>query len=336
MQPTRDLVNDMYALEIDTALGAVVEAARLCQRVGASISQEALEKKDRSPVTIADFGSQAIICRSLTRAFPGVPIVAEEESTFLTKPENAHLLGTLVARINEVSPTVRADELLEWIDLGSKQPNPDCFWTLDPIDGTKGFLRGDQYAIALALIVRGELQVAALACPRLPEKDGATGAVFGAVKRAGAFRLPMDLSGSRVPIRVSDEDRPQSIRFVESVESAHTSHELSGRIAARLGTGVVPARMDSQAKYASIARGDQDAYMSLQPCFIHLENIWDHAAGSLVVTEAGGRVTDIRGEPFDFRQGKTLAKNCGVVVTNGRIHDAVLEALKAQRSCCRL
>ena len=68
----------------------------------------------------------------------------------------------------------------------------------------------------------------------------------------------------------------------------------------------------------------------------HIENIWDHASGALLVTEAGGRVTDIMGKPFDFTKGKKLAHNCGAVATNGRVHDAVLEALRAQRSCCRL
>ena len=84
----------------------------------------------------------------------------------------------------------------------------DRFWTLDPIDGTKGFLRGEQYAVALALIVGGEVVVAALACPNLEVRAAVgggnedrqssqdpAGAIFTAVKGEGAFALPAESSG---------------------------------------------------------------------------------------------------------------------------------------------
>ena len=59
------------------------------------------------------------------------------------------------------------------------------------------------------------------------------------------------------------------------------------------------------------------------------ECIWDQAAGAIVVEEAGGRITDLRGRPLDFGQGRTLAANRGVCASNGRLHDAALEALAA-------
>ena len=58
------------------------------------------------------------------------------------------------------------------------------------------------------------------------------------------------------------------------------------------------------------------------------ENIWDHAAGALVVEEAGGRVSDIAGRPLDFALGSQLCKSVtGIVATNGAAHEALLEAL---------
>ena len=70
---------------------------------------------------------------------------------------------------------IDADEVCRWIDHGGGSQYSERFWTLDPIDGTKGFLRGEQYAVALALIVEGRIAVAALACPnlRVPAGDRA-------------------------------------------------------------------------------------------------------------------------------------------------------------------
>jgi 3'(2'), 5'-bisphosphate nucleotidase len=96
-----------------------------------------------------------------------------------------------------------------------------------------------------------------------------------------------------------------------------------------LGTTVDPVLMDSQAKYAVMAAGRGELLFRLrspaQPQYE--EKIWDQAAGSLVVEEAGGRVTDLRGEMLDFDQGRTLCKNIGVLASNGRLHDKALEAL---------
>ncbi|HXV27989.1 MAG TPA: inositol monophosphatase family protein, partial [bacterium] len=59
------------------------------------------------------------------------------------------------------------------------------------------------------------------------------------------------------------------------------------------------------------------------------EKIWDQAAGTLIVEEAGGRVSDLTGQPFDFTQGRTLDANYGVAVSNGRLHAAAVEAVRA-------
>jgi 3'(2'), 5'-bisphosphate nucleotidase len=87
--------------------------------------------------------------------------------------------------------------------------------------------------------------------------------------------------------------------------------------------------MDSQAKYGIVARGDAALYLRLpspkSPDY--RENIWDHAAGSLIVEEAGGRVTDMYGQPLDFASGRKMLHNRGVIVSNGLLHTAVIEAL---------
>ena len=130
-------------------------------------------------------------------------------------------------------------------------------------------------------------------------------------------------------IRVNEQTDPGLIRFCESVEAAHSSHGDAARIADHLAITAPPARLDSQAKYAVVARGEAEAYLRLPRDSQYREKIWDHAAGLLVVTEAGGRVTDIFGNDLDFSLGYRLEKNRGVVATNTPVHENVLGSIKA-------
>lgn len=329
LSTTITMTHTGYSRERSVALQAVREATALCRAVQAQITPDILSKKDRSPVTVADFGSQALVCRAIREAFPDDPIIAEEDSAALR--ENPAILDQVVSHVAAQRPGVDAETVRAWIDYGGAQDYSERFWTLDPIDGTKGFLRREQYAIALALIVGGEVQVAALACPNLPPTPDAeeTGVVYVAVRGQGAFRVPLDGEGEPMPVRTSDLRVPAQARFCESVESGHTSHNDAAEVAARLGITADPVRLDSQAKYAVVARGEADIYMRLPTRPGYVEKIWDHAAGSLVVTEAGGRVTDIHGKPLAFDQGWGLQQNRGVIVTNGPLHDQVIAALKA-------
>ena len=88
--------------------------------------------------------------------------------------------------------------------------------------------------------------------------------------------------------------------------------------------------MDSQAKYGIVARGEAEIYLRMPTRADYREKIWDHAAGALIVEEAGGTVTDIMGRPLDFHHGRELSANRGVIVTNGRCHARVLEASRSR------
>jgi 3'(2'), 5'-bisphosphate nucleotidase len=353
-------MSEPYLTEREVAIRAVRQAARLCRAVRAEVSPEVLAKQDKSPVTVADFGSQALICRTLAEAFPGDPVIAEEDSAELRQPAQAPLLDQVLRHVRaacaEAGNTVTSEEVCRWIDHGGTRHNRPRFWTLDPIDGTKGFLRGEHYAVALALIVAERVEVAALACPSLvasarasgpwsvdrrsrnPDRASphpASGAVFFAVRGQGAFGVAddgtTDEPASPMTVRVSDRDDPATLRFCESVESGHTAHGDAAAIAARLGITAAPLRLDSQAKYAVVARGEADVYLRLptRADSDYREKIWDHAAGALIVAEAGGTVTDIQGRPLEFHHGRDLAVNRGVIVTNGRLHQQVLEVVRA-------
>jgi 3'(2'), 5'-bisphosphate nucleotidase len=325
-----------YRNEQQTAVQAIREAASLCRSVQSQHGQEMMEKTDRSPVTIADFGSQALICQALRQAFPADPLIAEEGSELLRQPKNASLLEQVVRHVQKRHPHATASTVCEWIDYGNTRDYNERFWTLDPIDGTKGFLRREQYALALALIVRGQIQVAVLACPQLPLQPGvpaANGVIFVAVRGQGSGILPLDCdqATAEAPVRVqvSQETDPSQARFCESVVSGHSSHGDAAAIAAHLGITTPPVRLDSQAKYAVVARGEAEIYLRLPTGSDYRENIWDHAAGVLIISEAGGAVTDITGQPLDFTQGPKLLRNRGVIVTNGWLHPQVLQAVRA-------
>lgn len=318
--------------ELAVAIAAVRQAAQVCQSVQHAIPP-AMEKQDKSPVTIADFASQAVICRALAAAFPNDPIIGEEDSAELRQPENGHSLAKVQAELARVGLNASGEEICGWIDRGGAKDFGARFWTLDPIDGTKGFLRGEQYAVSLALIIDGRITVAVLGCPNLPlvpNGPAAGGSIFSAVLGHGA-RVEACEGGARLSlptVRVSSTASWSQARLCESVESGHSAHDRSARISATLGITQAPVRLDSQAKYAVVARGEGDVYLRMPTKADYREKIWDHAGGVLVVEEAGGRVTDIDGKPLDFTHGRELAGNRGVVVTNGRLHDDVLRAIR--------
>ena len=315
------------------AIQAVETASRLCRQVQANlVAQASMDKSDKSPVTVADFGAQAVVTHILRGAFPDIPLVGEEDAAALREPANQGLAEQVVAHVGEAVPGLGSGDVLDLIDAGTHEGGASGrFWTLDPIDGTKGFLRLDQYAVALALIEDGEVILGVLGCPNLSlaasEPDGERGCLFAAVKGEGAFQRSL-AGGEEVGVHVTEVAATQDANFCESVEAAHSSQSDSARVAERLGITADPFRIDSQCKYGAVSRGDASIYLRLPTRKDYEEKIWDHAAGSIVVSEAGGRVTDVLGRDLDFSQGRTLKDNSGVIVTNGRLHEPVVAAVR--------
>ena len=87
-------------------------------------------------------------------------------------------------------------------------------------------------------------------------------------------------------------------------------------------------RLDSQCKYAVVARGQADAYLRMPTSKTYVEKIWDHAAGSIIATEAGAVVTDINGAALDFTHGRQLETNRGVVCAVPHVHGQIIEAIE--------
>lgn len=189
--------------------------------------------------------------------------------------------------------------MLEYIDWGKFEGGSvPRMWALDPVDGTKGFLRGGQFAVCLALIVDGKVVAGVIGCPNLPidpaEVSKGSGVVFSTAKGEGAYCVstyPICIDLQEVLIRdvqrvigsplesaskieMASIQDTESASFCESVEAGHSSHGQQAEIAKLLKISKPSVRMDSQAKYASISRGDGDIYLRLPVSATYEEKIW--------------------------------------------------------------
>ncbi|KAI0759290.1 3',5'-bisphosphate nucleotidase [Trametes elegans] len=345
-----------YAAEKQVAVAAVRRACVLTASVfNKLVKQETLTKDDKSPVTVGDYSAQAVVNTILARTFPEDPIVGEEDAADLRGDSATALRERIVQLANETltAPLVdgekeewglgpsqgqTADQLLDAIDRGSYGGGrTGRFWTLDPIDGTKGFLRGEQYAVCLALVADARVELGVIGCPNLPvsaaDPAGPRGCIFVAVRGQGAYQVPLAAPHSAPPTRLAiPAFTTETLNLLESVEKAHAKLSFNERVARILGVTRPPTRMDSQAKYCALARGDGGAYLRMPTGVGYREKIWDHAPGSVLVEEAGGVVTDSRGKQLDFGLGRTLGENYGVVAAGKEVHDKVIAAIKQARA----
>lgn len=321
-----------YERERQTAVQAARLAARLCMAIREEMLKDHayMEKAGREPVTIADFGAQAIILQHVASQFMEDATLAEERTDDFARLAGEAEQQRIVQHVSAVlERDVQLDEIAGWLDFGRGHESSRV-WVVDPIDGTKGFLRGDQFAIAVSLLVDGEPVVGVLACPMMHfGGNGATnprGVLAVAVRGEGTVVEPID-GGTQRPATVSTRVEPAEARVVESVEVGHHDHSFSERVMDLSGVRGQPVRIDSQAKYVAVADGRAEVYIRRARDGYN-ERVWDHAAGVLIVEEAGGRVTDLHGKPIDFTHGARLEHNRGILATNGPLHDDVLTAIQ--------
>jgi len=317
----------------EVAVRAVADACAVCRRLQGGVT--ALAKGDLSPVTVADFAAQAVVVRRLAGAFGGVRIVGEESGELLRRPEHARAAEAALLAIQAALPHDRdwrnasPRDLIAAVELGSAREGVgDAFWTLDPIDGTKGFLRGQQYCTALALIRGGRPTIGVLGCPNLRRglepgclevgKGAHPGVLVSATAGGGA--VVSDLPGDRGSPIDPPPARREGVVLASSLVSNDEVRRATDRVIARLRPGSREVQLDSQTKYAAVALGQADAFLRLPMARRTPEAIWDHAAGVIVCQEAGCVVTDARGRDLDFGVGATLSRNRGVIAARPAVH----------------
>ena len=154
------------AEKLKVGLEAVSLASKITRKIQNSLCEEdILTKTDSSPVTIADFAAQTIVNSTLSKRLPKpVSMVSEEEGANLTDDKTLESVMKFIKNTLDIS---NHSQLKAAIDFGKNKEKPEKFWTLDPIDGTKGFIRGQQYAISLAYVEEKEIQLGILGCPNL-------------------------------------------------------------------------------------------------------------------------------------------------------------------------
>ncbi|KAK2447195.1 3'(2'),5'-bisphosphate nucleotidase [Trifolium repens] len=371
---------DDYSKELDVAVRAVQMACSLCQRVQDTLisktNHQVQSKDDNSPVTVADWSVQAVVSWILSECLgsENISIVAEEDVQTLSKSNASELLNSVVKTVNECladaprfgvqkpKSSLGTSEVLDIISRCNSTGGPSGrFWVLDPVDGTLGFVRGDQYAVALALIEDGEVVLGVLGCPNYPMRkewlgyqhryhrivskltppnsdSWNKGCVLYAKKGSGKAWMQPLLNVNKMfvwpnhakQVFVSSIDNPALATFCEPVEKANSSHSFTAGLAHSVGLRKQPLRVYSMVKYAAIGRGDAEVFMKFARAG-YKEKIWDHAAGVIIIQEAGGVVTDAGGCPLDFSKGLYLeGLDRGIIACSGAsLHGKIIEAVDA-------
>lgn len=320
----RELITLMYGVGIVT------------ETVASFMMDEHIQiKKDFSPVTLADFSAQIFISHWINMNFSEEPLIAEETLNSIPEESRFDFIGTLKLVMEPFLPLNRK-KIIERLEMNQCSTKEKSYWVLDPLDGTKGFLRGNQYAISLAHISDGVIDAGALACPRLglPDLPGRPeapdeGRIFVALRGQGAWGQIYSLSVEPVPIHVSECKDPQKATLLRSYESRHTDLEKTGLFLSKMGIPYsIP--IDSQVKYGLLACGEGEFILRFPPTDNpdYREKVWDHAGGAIILEEAGGKVTDIFGKAFQYKGEPLLNNSVGVFASNGHLHDVGIKVLQ--------
>ncbi|OIV91631.1 hypothetical protein TanjilG_09043 [Lupinus angustifolius] len=357
-----------YYKHLEAAVEVVQRASSLCVDVKSSLfstDDKVLEKNDNTPVTVADFGVQALLSLELNKLFPDIPLVAEEDSAFVRSRNLAGtVLDAVTTKASSTSKPLTQDDVLKAIDRGGKDAfvfgsKPATYWVLDPIDGTRGFLKASKalYVVGLALVVEGEVVIGVMGCPNwqedLSEKNPAemkehtdslsgSGIVMIAHIGFGTWTKRLN-STSNLPdvwtrCFVDGFDLVHKARLCLPDSQTWESLPLSSLFNATSDADnvvnnqilVLTACCGSLSKYLMVASGRASIFIQRKKEKTIIKS-WDHAVGMLCVHEAGGKVSDWEGSEIDLaadESGRRLIfPSGGVLVTNGNLHHKILQII---------
>jgi 3'(2'), 5'-bisphosphate nucleotidase len=249
-----------YGLLLDNIAEAAREAGEAILEV-VRLGFEVESKRDSSPVTQADRAAELIILSALARVAPGVPVIAEEE-----------------------------------VAAGRIPAHDDIYFLVDPLDGTKEFVRGgDDYTVNIGLIEGGRPKLGVVFAP-------ATGRLHAGILGAGAW---CEDGGVRRSIRT----RPRGTELTAVASKSHLNQSTIDYLQAAVGTCGYVA-VGSSLKFCIVAEGNADIYPRASRT-----SEWDTAAGHAVLLAAGGLVDGPDGRPLGY--GKTAFLNRAFVATSG-------------------
>lgn len=341
-----------YAEELETALLAVQRAVILTRKVLTLVNKGALSKADDSPVSIADFGAQALMVSAIRTAFPNDRIIGEENADALRSDE------TLGGKVWELVKETRLDEenfdnrlgrpsskeeMLEFIDFGADGRGVGHIgrvWTMDPVDGTKPYLQGSQYCVVMALLVDGKEVLGVIACPKLDLESGkcsetdcaqdGPGWIVSAVRGHGA-QVRQISSGELLPAqtvsRRTVKEDPSELIYVENMHNATPRFPERRLFVEPIGAKWPPVDLySSSITYVALALGLADYQIRAPIPTAHASYVWDHAGGILIFEEVGGKVTDLRGNSIALgTESRQLSENYGNIAADASLHHRFVE-----------
>ncbi|KAE8733227.1 PAP-specific phosphatase HAL2-like isoform 2 [Hibiscus syriacus] len=329
---------DRYSKELDVAVRAIQMACSLCQKIQDSLilktSSSVHSKDDNSPVTVA------------AGYYPnpsgvGMCILAEEDVRSLFEPNSSALLAAVVKTVNGC--------LTGAPHFGFKGPETPL-GSSDVLEAIirRGFSinRGWRSCARCSRLSEpsDEEGMAKLSPPLLSKLTPTTseswdkGCVIYARRGRGEAWMqplqpknkPLSWPNSAIPVRVSSVDNPALATFCEPVEKSNSSHSFTAGLAQSVGLRKKPLRVHSMVKYAAIAQGDAEIFMKFARTG-YKEKIWGHAAGVIIIEEAGGVVTDAGGSRQEFSRGMFLeGLDRGIIACCGvKLHERIIGAVDA-------
>jgi 3'(2'), 5'-bisphosphate nucleotidase len=267
-------------------------------------------KQDESPVTLADYASQIYIISKLRENYPDDSIFAEEKY-IVAFDDNAKKLIKKCFKSLNINLSLDFKDIINYGGIVS-----DYKWTIDPIDGTLGFQQGLSYAIGIGYMKRSDLLFCAIGVPRYNEMGNA---FFIAEKGHGAkisyedkqyhainVSNKKDLKQARICISLH-YNKPWVFDFVKEAGIANS------------------IQIDSMLKFCMIADGSADLY--IKPMNMQKSFSWDYLPGTLLVKEAGGKVTDFNNKEIEFIDEKCVITSPGIISSNGFLHNNALNLL---------
>ena len=343
-----------YAKELEVALPTLQQASLLAQSIIANTDKGVIQKTDAqaliSPVTVADFAVQALLSSTFRAHFPSDGLVGEESADELR--QNGKLLDRVWGLLEGVRARVGGEgmvrvpqdkeEVCGLVDeCGSGTPAGERVWVFDPIDGTKGYMAGEMYAINIALLEGGKQVLGVVACPHLDSNASGSindksidatgrGSVLFAARGHGAYVRPLHADGDAVPRKLDLHPKNPMVEDLRlatcTMEPASGSLDFHKAAASALGMAYPGCDLLPWVlRWVALAMGLANTTIWVYDSPKRRGKIWDHAGAMLLFEEVGGKITDVRGKAIDLGVGRVLEGNSGFVASLGAVHGTVLE-----------
>jgi 3'(2'), 5'-bisphosphate nucleotidase len=374
-----------YTHELNLIFGALQVAAKLSQHIIHSTDKAKgiVSKPDLSPVTVADFAIQALLATTVKAAFPNDTVVGEENASQLRA--DLYLLEHVYELLRWLAGDAERDsvpdghahlpegtavpssreQMCNLIDeCGTSVPSASGrTWVFDPIDGTKTYVRGELYAINVALLVDGKQELGIVGCPNMSMDAKApltnsdihtSGCIVFAARGYGAWIRPLPGSSTmaaaaaaatatnngtqngrsaevrRLPRIHSTDSKTLTIadvRFVTCATIVDSALKGINELVAKRVDAPYPGcdLLPWVLRWTGLAMGLGNTTVWVYNNKKRYGKIWDHAGAMLLFEETGGRITDIHGKEMDLLAGRKMTSNCGFIGAPAALHQQVMD-----------